>query len=154
MGQGELFKDVESMDFSSGITQTCMECNKIKPSHLFDPLWRRKDGSVRYSNKCRDCRQIQQKIKDGLRKHHPYPNKDYRCPMCGDSEEDLKTKSINSHTSRNTCKETFSLDHNHQTGEFNDYICHTCNSKVAWNMGNDPVKNAKQLLKYVEKHYG
>ena len=154
VSQQELFEDSESMDFRSGITQTCITCKKIKPIHLFAAQWARVDGTRSYSNKCKTCIKEQREICDALRKEHPYPDKDHRCLVCGDSEEDLKTKNINSHTSQTAVKEKFVLDHNHLTGEFNAYICHTCNSKLAWSMGEDPVKTVKQLQQYVMKHYG
>jgi hypothetical protein len=65
---------------------------------------------VHYKNICRTCHAYNNKIVEGLRKIHPYPDENYSCPICKS-----KTKK-------------WYLDHDWSTGKFRAWLCNNCNS--------------------------
>jgi hypothetical protein len=64
---------------------------------------------IHYKSVCRPCQSISQKITSRLKLENPYPDENYRCPICGgDSPK-------------------WYLDHDWKTGAFRSWLCNSCN---------------------------
>ena len=99
----------QSQDLHGGIaTKVCKTCHKRKPDNEFTKA----DGRHRATrNRCKECTNIQNNIRNTLKKIHPEPAAG-NCQICGQ------------YTSE------WVLDHCHKNLSFRGYICRSCNSGI------------------------
>jgi hypothetical protein len=63
-------------------------------------------------------------------------NEDYRCMICGISEQEIDKK--------------LDVDHCHSSGKVRGLLCNPCNTMLGH--GRDNVEVLKSAVKYLEKH--
>ena len=114
-------------------TKKCNQCKSEKPLSAFA-----KTGTYLRS-KCRDCEKSQSRQRNSFRNLSPPVN--HICPICKRSEEDC--------TGEGGKKAgTWCCDHNHDTGEFRGWLCHSCNRALGnFKDRTDLLENALQYLK-------
>tara|TARA_R110002051_G_C8670881_1_gene490391 strand:- start:605 stop:982 length:378 start_codon:yes stop_codon:yes gene_type:complete len=84
---------------------------------------------------CKGCCSRRGKVVRDLKKIHERPSKDYACPICKKQQEEF-TKS-------------FSLDHNHSTGQFRGWLCHNCNTALG--LFCDDTNVLQKAMNYLNK---
>ena len=117
MSQLNLFnkKEIISVKKSEEL-RCCKTCNVEQPITNYSPV-----SGLRYRHWiCKSCKREENKIREGLRKKIPQPDKDHKCPICLRDEKELKHLG-----GRN--KTVWSLDHDWVTKEFRGWLCHKCN---------------------------
>jgi hypothetical protein len=123
----------------------CNKCKTMQPISNFG----RDSGAKKLSSACKDCSKKLGLQTKNLLKITPLPPEDYTCPGCERTEkqvrDSLKYRGRKKHR-------VWSLDHNHDTGEFRGWICNKCNLALG-NM-NDDLEYARRLVKYLEKANG
>ena len=107
--------------------RTCTKCGKTKPLKDFGTA-----GSYRRSD-CKECKGALDKRVRELKKVVERPSKDYRCPVCNSSSEDL---SKYGHNGSRWC-----LDHDHITGLFRGWVCMKCNIGLGALQDNTQILN-------------
>lgn len=117
-------------------TKTCSQCNITKSIMEFSP----NSGAKHRRSKCRDCDKILSKQRKKFK--HLNPPTDHSCPICKRDENTCKGKGGKK-------SGTWCLDHDHETGEFRDWLCHECNRAL----GNfkDSVIMLESALEYLKK---
>ena len=115
-------------------SRVCSECRIEKPLSEFAM------DTTYVRSKCKKCKREHSKNANLLKKQHPKPPKDYICPICGDTEETMKSKGY--------VRISWCLDHDHETNKFRGYICHLCNTAISnFKEDREIVKNAYNYLK-------
>ena len=117
------------------ITHTCKKCGQTKAVADFEYRVRGKCGA-RPLNHCKDCRQKAAKELALLKKNHPKPPDDHVCPLCDRGADQLGYTSA------------FVFEHNHETGEFRNYVCHDCNNALA--RIHDSLSTAENMVTYLK----
>ena len=115
----------------------CSKCKQFLPLSAFSPH----SGGNCLRPECRSCNQELTKVRIRLRKEHGMPPKDYRCPICGGNEEEVKGKG-------NTRNGPWVLDHCHETDSFRGWLCHKCNRSLGG--FNDDVSLLQNAIKYLK----
>ena len=129
------------------LTKKCIKCGQEKTLDNYGYRSRDKFGNPgEQRNDCKDCIYKESKIRDELRKMHPPPAEDYKCPGCLKTSKDIME---NRHSHYKVTKSAFVLDHNHETGEFNGWLCDNCN--YACGRANDDPEILRRLANYKEK---
>lgn len=134
--QFNLFTNEEEIEITEGYT--CINCDVFQPPDQFQHM---QSGEVK--RKCRTCARNQSKLIKELRTIHPYPSKDYTCPICQRGLEE-----ISRHGQRRL--QNWVLDHCHDSEEFRGWLCHHCN--VGLGAFNDTLERLKAAVKYLENH--
>jgi hypothetical protein len=66
-------------------TLVCIKCNTRQPIDQFNAMKyanSQTDKKTEIKRTCRTCIRNQSSLVKDLKRKHPYPNKDYKCPIC------------------------------------------------------------------------
>ena len=99
--------------------KVCSKCGINKHISCYSPASGTKSETYKRTE-CKACNNNLSKRREQLKKIHPYPGDDYRCPIC-DADSD-KVKDAGGKKNK-----PWVVDHNHETGEYRGYLCHNCN---------------------------
>ena len=126
-------------------TQVCNFCKETLPETKFgfDSGGGLSSSGGYRKSRCKECAHKQRKIVEAMRKHHPYPDTDYSCPICSITEPEITAKSNRKHK-----RKVWELDHCHTTGKFRGYICNKCNMGLSH--FSDDVSILKQACCYLD----
>lgn len=96
----------------------CAKCKQVLALENFS--WGLNFGIRKQRHECKVCEKHLHKVRSKLRKETPPPVPEFCCPICLKNEEELqgiggKGRSV------------WCVDHNHDTDEFNGWLCHKCN---------------------------
>jgi len=97
-------------------TKQCNKCDRHLPLICFSPH----SASNYLRPECKECNNHLSKLRKALKEIHGMPPKDYLCPICGGSEEEVAGKG-------NKVNGAWVLDHCHKEDEFRGWLCHKCN---------------------------
>jgi len=138
----DLFECIDTTEFKEE-SIFCKKCKSMQPLSNYG----KDSGSNKLTSSCNSCLKRLKKQTAQLLKRIPPPPENYLCPGCNRDEQ----------TIRNTLRfrkrkagRVWSLDHDHETGNFRGWICNKCNLAIG-NM-NDDLEYAKRLVKYLEKY--
>ena len=115
-------------------TRICSECKQEKTLESFSM------DTTYVRSKCKSCKTKHNNVLRDLKKHHPKPSKDYECPICGDTQEDMVAKGY--------VRTSWCLDHDHESNKFRGYICHLCNTGIS-NLQED-IGILRNAVRYLE----
>ena len=88
-------------------------------------------NKIHYKSVCRPCQSISQKITSRLKLDNPYPDENYRCPICGgDSPK-------------------WYLDHDWKTGAFRSWLCNSCN--IGLGQFRDDIDLLNKAIAYLDR---
>ena len=119
-------------------TKVCGICHRCLPVTEFG-----RDGGARYLRyECKSCAKKQAQLVRQLKKSAPAPTDDHRCPICERNRSEIQGYSIR--------KKGWCADHDHETGNFRDWICHKCN--LALGNFNDNIDRLTRAVEYLRKH--
>jgi Recombination endonuclease VII len=129
--------DKSIIDLFEGLeyeTKRCNQCGVDKP--LFS--YTKNSGANHLRAKCKDCEKLTTAQRNKFK--NLFPPKNHICPICKRTEEKCAGeggKKVG----------TWCCDHNHITGEFRGWLCHSCNRAL----GNfkDNVILLKSALEYL-----
>lgn len=117
----------------------CIKCKKRLSSREFGPH----GGTKYFRTECRKCGNRLQRSRDVLRKKYGDPPANYRCPICGLTEEEVQHAG-------GLRSGAWVVDHNHDTNRFRGWLCHKCNRALG-------VFHTPMILKnatwYLEQEY-
>lgn len=135
--QPSLFEDDE---FVHGIPEgiECKDCSVFQPISQFQVM---PSGEIK--RKCRTCSRNQAATVARLRKENPYPDKDYKCPICT-----RKIDEIARHGQQKL--QVWVLDHCHHTETFRGWVCFNCNTGLGG--FKDNLTYTKNAVQYLEQH--
>ena len=119
MMQLDFFKERKPISNQQVNEKVCNTCNEMKPLSEYS----RAAGGNHVRPDCKECSNHAQKVREFLKKKHPYPDEDYCCPVCNKTAEEVKWK-----TQEN--RKVWCLDHDHKTDKFRGWICFRCNIAV------------------------
>ena len=126
--------------FEGGIE--CNDCKIVQDpknfQHVVGTL-----GFTEIKRKCKSCLRDHYYLMKQLRSIHPYPDKNYECPIC---ERNLKEIS---RTGQKRLKQ-WVLDHDHDTLLFRGWLCGNCNTGIGGLK--DDIGRVKRALEYLQKH--
>tara|TARA_B100000809_G_C14852193_1_gene428735 strand:+ start:192 stop:587 length:396 start_codon:yes stop_codon:yes gene_type:complete len=111
--------------------KTCSKCKKELPEDNFSI--RGNEGFRRTD--CKNCVQKRTKQANRLKKAYGKPSKDYICPICNRQQHEFSR--------------AFSLDHDHETGEFRGWLCHNCNTGLG--LFKDNLDTLQKAINYLKK---
>jgi len=86
---------------------------------------------IHYKDICKQCAGIKGKLVNDLKKANPYPDEDYVCPICQETNQ------------------KWYLDHDWKTGEFRAYLCNKCNSGLG--LFRDNIDNLNRAISYLSR---
>ena len=109
----------------------CKKCQKKLPYSKFGTSGSKK--GIRTD--CKECCSARNKLVRELKKKHSKPSEDYLCPICNKSQKQFS--------------KAFSLDHNHETGEFRGWLCHNCNTALG--LFGDNIKMLSKAISYLQR---
>ena len=135
--QFEMFDDDHS-DLGNG-EKKCNKCNTLLPLSSFSPH----SGGTYLRPECRKCNNDLSKVREYLKSVHSPPSKNYACPICLGSEEDVKGKG-------NTRNGSWVLDHCHETESFRGWLCHKCNRALGG--FDDNIDILKRAINYLKEN--
>ena len=90
------------------------------------------------------------KIISRRRQYHPLPDKDYKCPGCKRTEDEIKSEGGWQHHSKGKVRTVWRLDHCHETGAFRSYLCDYCNNIEGRAYDSDTLR---RLADYKDYHW-
>ena len=122
--------------------KVCNRCNRLLSIEKFQKNQNGKNNRTVRRPSCNDCRVLidGEGINEKLKKKFIQNKPDmiiWTCPIC-------KKKTIPGLTSK------IVLDHNHETGVPNEWICDSCNTGLG--RFNDNIEVMKQAIEYLSKH--
>ena len=122
-------------------TFKCIHCKKIKP---LNEMGVDKAHKVRFE--CISCRKKNSKVVSKLKKEygHLKPSLKDSCPICGRTGEQILEEG-----SFNGQRGPWTLDHDHKTKKFRDYICQHCNNGLSG--FKDKIKTLEKAIEYLKK---
>ena len=113
--QLELFKKL-SYQIEDGESKTCSKCHRLLPLTSFS----KSSGAEYKRTECKKCNNELSYIRIKLRKRLKPPDKNYVCPICLSTEDQVAGKG-------NKKNGSWVLDHDHHTDKFRGWLCHGCN---------------------------
>ena len=122
-------------------SRICIKCGEDKPLDAYEIRNNMGNGGKERRNDCRACRHAANKHVEQLKKQHPFPDKNYICPICERGEEALK------HLFRG--RRAWVLDHDHVTKQFRGWICNQCNTGLS--RFNDDINALQNAIKYLRQ---
>ena len=126
----------------------CISCKKIKPLTEYGMRNYTKGNRKKETiNTCKTCKLNENKIISRIKKQNPLPDKDYLCPGCLKTEEEIKGRGGWEHHIRGV-RTIWRVDHDHKTGAFRAYICDYCNNVLG--RANDDPSILRRLADFVE----
>ena len=118
-------------------TKVCNKCKQELPESCFS----KSNGGNYFRPECRKCNSKLSKESQLFREQYGDPPKDYTCPICNRSEENVSTGGGNK-------KSRWVIDHDHKTNIFRGWLCHTCNMGLGAFYDNEEIlQNAINYLK-------
>lgn len=121
-------------------TKICNVCHLLKPIKEFDINQNAVVGKTRRPS-CKDCRKtiegVALKLSERKRMEAIKPEIFFVCPIC-------KKASIPDITAN------IVIDHNHTTGNANDWICDSCNTGLG--RFQDNIELLQEIIQYLKKH--
>ena len=135
---GDLFPDLEMPEVGEGIV--CIDCNTLQPTDQFQHM---PSGEIK--RKCRTCARNQSALVKHLKAQHPYPDKDYTCPICSRHLDE-----VSKHGQQKL--QSWVLDHCHDTETFRGWLCFNCNSGLG--QFKDNLQRLQRAVQYLENHSG
>ena len=121
-------------------------CSKCKEKKHIQNYSLQMGGKARRTE-CKECAYKNAVLREQLMKENPKPTDvDYMCPICKNTEEQLKFNG------QFHDRSVWVLDHNHSNGTFRSWICNNCNMGLG--KFNDNEETVKEALKYLKKHKG
>lgn len=139
--QLDLFLKEAATRNSTETEKVCNTCKEMKPLSEYS----RAAGGNHVRPDCKDCSNHAARVRNVLKKQIPYPDKDYCCPICNKTEEEVRWK-----TQEN--RKVWCLDHNHKDDSFRGWICFRCNIAVG-QVKDDPAI-AYRLYEYLKGFEG
>ena len=111
-------------------TRKCYKCGETNPLENFSI---RIVGLVgpEYRNECKQCKGRETSVAAKLKKEYATikPSMDDKCIICERTEREIKESGRFSQTK--TDKTDWTLDHDHNTGEFRGWPCNYCNMMLS-----------------------
>ena len=138
MIQDELFYSPKITNYEGEDGHLCVKCDTIKHVSSFEVT---PSGEVK--RRCSDCVRKQSRIIKHLKGENPYPNAEYRCPIC-----DREINQIGLPDRKMLYK--WVLDHCHDTETFRGYLCHNCNTGLG--SFRDNLFVLRRAVLYLEAH--
>ena len=120
-------------------TKICNKCGEDVPLTAYTKA----SGGNYLRSESRACERELGKVRAQLRKENVLPEKDYTCPICNRSADEVS--GTGGKKSGVWC-----CDHNHTTNKFRGWLCHSCNRALG-NMKDD-IDQLKRAIKYLEKN--
>lgn len=118
-------------------SKVCIKCGEEQPLDEFSIRNNKKERR----NDCRKCHSVNKKLIRTLQKENAYPDKDYRCPICHRSEDEVKDSFSN--------RRAWALDHDHKTGKFRGWVCNMCN--IGLSRFDDNVETMTRAIVYLRR---
>ena len=134
-------------------TLVCIKCNTRQPIDQFNAMKyanSQTDKQTEIKRTCRTCMRNQSNLVKDLKKKHPYPNRDYKCPICNLTEKEIRDRGAFQGFTSATSKTVWTLDHDHKTGKGRAYICDYCNIMIGRSLDNPKVLESGAA--YLRKH--
>lgn len=129
-----IFQDGEELNDPDG--KRCSKCTSMLPLTSFSFT----SGGNYLRAECRDCNRELTRIRVALREKHGMPPKEYCCPICTGTAEDVKGQG-------NTRNGPWVIDHCHETEKFRGWLCHKCNRALGgFNDDKDTLERAVSYL--------
>ena len=134
---GTLFCD-DGLDFGTK-TKYCKKCNRNLPHSKFT----RANGANYLYYECRECSRKHTKVRKRLKADNPLNDpKNHICPICKRDHD----KVFGSGGQR--LKSAWVLDHDHVSGKFRGYICHSCNRGLG--IFQDSIESLESAIEYLK----
>lgn len=127
-------------------TKVCAKCSETKHISEFGTRAFNQDGSGQTHNFCKSCGRIQASALNKMKKEIPLPDKDYKCPGCKMTEQEIKDK-WKSFQNKNIT--VWRLDHDHNQLIPREYLCDYCNNTVG---RCESPTTLRALADYLEKY--
>mgnify|MGYP005989620427 FL=1 len=124
--------DYEDIEIDKSGYKTCLKCKEKLPEHRFSV--RGNEGFRRTD--CKSCVNKRTKQAKNLKKKHGKAPDGYVCPIC--------------HRGQSEFSRAFSLDHDHDTGEFRGWLCHNCNTGLG--LLKENIESLQRAIDYLLKH--
>ena len=127
-------------------TLVCIKCNTRQPIDQFNAMKYANpqiDKQTEIKRTCRTCIRNQSNLVKDLKRKHPYPNKEYKCPICERGIDEIGKYG-------QPRLQNWVLDHCHETLTFSGWLCHHCN--VGLGGFKDSLTRLKKAVIYLTKH--
>jgi hypothetical protein len=134
MTQGDLF-GLEKSYITFEKSKICVKCNVEQPEKNFQVA----NGGNYRRTECNSCNNHLSKVRNMLRKQHPYPGAGYQCPICKRTSDQINRTTFS----------PFVLDHCHETGKFRGWLCDPCNRGLG--AFKDDIKILKKAIDYLKQ---
>tara|TARA_B100000035_G_scaffold290513_1_gene277670 strand:- start:245 stop:679 length:435 start_codon:yes stop_codon:yes gene_type:complete len=135
MMQGELFTFTKE-EVIDGLV--CNNCGERQPVDQFQHM---QSGEIK--RKCRTCSRNQSRLVKELKTKHPYPDKNYCCPICTRTIDEIGSKGQKR-------LQNWVLDHCHDSETFRGWLCHHCNTALG--AFSDSLDRVKKAVLYLKEH--
>ena len=127
-------------------TLVCIKCNTRQPIDQFNAMKyanSQTDKKTEIKRTCSTCIRNQSSLVKDLKRKHPYPNKEYKCPICERGIDEIGKYG-------QPRLQNWVLDHCHETLTFRGWVCHHCN--VGLGGFKDSLTRLKKAVIYLTKH--
>ena len=129
--------EIATKVFENGLE--CRSCGVIQPVENFEHV----PGKTEIKRSCKTCRRNQHRVLHELKKINVYPDKNYVCPVCERTLEEVSRLG-------QPMLQKWVLDHCHDTETFRGWLCGNCNSGLG--SLKDSIFRVNNALKYLKKH--